>query len=159
MHNNYTEIKEIIHRYLRNNTLPKIAHLTNSLPNNLDRKYIIENFNYICFCAQNYVVKTEILLLLYMRKYKKIPLDVFVDIPEKCLVKRQFGYICLQYEDVATVHEMINFVSRKKKEINRNYPILLRLICVNEKIEALNMPNNTKVEKQLLENDIIFLVN
>jgi hypothetical protein len=158
MDENYIEINKIILRYLRNVTLPKVAYLTNCLPNNLERKYIIGNFNYMCFCAQNYLKKTEILFLLFMRRYKKIPFDVYVDIPEDCLIKRQFGYVCLKYENAAIVQEKLNFISSNKTEINLNYPILLRLISVNDKIETLNVPSNITVEKKLSNNDIMFIV-
>jgi len=155
---NYHTIQQVIKAYLRENYLPKIACFTNNPPNHYDRRFLLENFNYICFCVHNNIEKSRFLLLKYLRGYKKVSFDVVVGTPQVWLQCRQFGYIHLNCEDMIAAYEMIEHIARNKVSINRRYPIIVRLKSKQITEPLANLPHNTKLKEMLSNRDILLRV-
>jgi len=155
----YREIGNTISQYLIDNNLPKVACLTNCYPNHHERKYLIDDLNYICFCASNFIQQSQFLLKLFLSKYRKIKFDVILNPPEVCLLKRQFGFVSLKCKDLSDAQRISDFVATNKRSINMRYPVLLRLICDKTNIASLNNPPNTSIEKKLSPREIILRIN
>ena len=155
----YIKIGRILKQYLRDNYLPKIAYLSNSLPNEFEGQYLIQDFNYICFCVNNYFQMSQVLFLRHFVGYRKIPFDVRVSTPEVCIHYRQFSYVCLECEDKSAIYNIVKHISINKRNINRRYDVLLRIICKADKLNDMKLSKNSvTVEERLADNDIILRV-
>ena len=154
----YKEIGQIINSYLRKNHLPKIAYLTNCLPNRYDKDYLFEDFNYICFCASSVTQMSQFLFKRYLLKYGKMPFDVVISSPKSCLLSRQYGYVFLHIENIRSGQELVDFVSQNKNQISCTYPILLRINWVSG-MDGIRYPQNCIVEKKWEEADIVLQID
>lgn len=158
MHDIYRNAKKALNKYLQENNLSKVACLTNYPPNEYDKKYLIEDFNYICFCVSDFAEQSRTLFLKYRKGYMRIPFNVVISPVEQCLLDRQFGYVFLECKNKGEVEQKINYISINKQNINRNYPILLRIVCETDNICCLSFSGNIKLEDELSANDLILQV-
>lgn len=158
MHDKYHNIKKVLNKYLKENNLSKVACLTNYSPNEYDKKYLIEDFNYICFCVSDFTEQSRTLFLKYCKGYKRISFNVVISSIEQSLLDRQFGYVFIKCKSKDEVEQKIHYISVNKQKINRNYPILLRMICEADNIGCLSLPENIKIEDELSANDLMLQV-
>lgn len=153
----YNEIGRIIHQYLVENNLPKIAFLTNCLPSWNDKNYLLQYFNYICFCASSIFQASQFLLSRYFLRYRKTPFDVVIKTPYSCMLSRRYGYSCLELSNGKAVNDLIYAISENKSIISGNFPIIMRIKCLHEKFD-INLPSNCILEKRFDEADIMLQV-
>ncbi len=155
----YIKIAAVLKAYLRDNYLPKIAYLSNCLPNDLEGRYLIQDFNYICFCVTNHFQMSQVLFLRHFLGYRKIPFDVKICTIEAGVYSRQFSYICLDGDSKQWASSMIDYVCINKRNINRRYDVLLRVTCNKEKLDDIKLPvNSIIVDRSTSGNDIILRI-
>lgn len=158
MENNYAIIKEAVSHYLITYQLSKVAYLTNCQPNKNDNKYLLHDFNYICFCLSDYNALSRTLFLKYKYGYKKIPFDVLVGEITTALHKRPFGYAWFTKRDSAEIATLVQYVSEQKAKINRKYPILLRVSSIRDHIEHSIFPVNCHLHAILSPSDLLLRI-
>jgi hypothetical protein len=120
-------IVRLLGDYMARYHLARVAYLTNSQPSKEDASELIGCFNYVCFCVRDYPLKIEFLFLAYLCGYRKVAYDVVVSSIEQCLLRRQFGYIYLLVDSDSQALTLFNYIKKHKPEINRTYPIIVRL--------------------------------
>ncbi len=152
-----SSLKRILSDYLSEHHLPKIACVTNCLPSREERRNLATFFNYVCFCASSRRRKVEMLFLAYLFGYRAIEYDVVVMDVEECLVRRQFSYACLGASTSARAKEILQYVAATKQSINRNYPVVVRMLC-DDLDENIQLPGNIAVRAILSTGDLIYEV-
>lgn len=151
-------IKHLLTNYIVENHLAKTACLTNCLPSREEAEGLIGSLSYICFCMPSYPKKIEALFLAYFCGYRSIDYDVITARIEDGMLKRQFGYLCFQVNNPSHMYEIVNFATKHKRKINRNYPVLVRFICTGFEYEN-STKSNMVCKTKLRPNDVIFEVN
>lgn len=122
------EITDLLNQYLIDCKLSKISYFTNYIPTKSESEYLTGYFSYICFCASSFSEQSLFLFNKNWAKFRKVPFDVFVSTVEECVIARQYNFVSLKCNDQDDAKRMVSFVKENKHLINRNYPILLRLI-------------------------------
>lgn len=153
----YKKMGQLIYQYLCDYNLPKIACLSTCAPNKNDKDYLVEYFNYICFCASSIVQLTQFLLKRYLLRFGKTPFDVIIDTPFSCLKSRRYGYVCIEANDKTLVSELLMNVSNNKSAFSKDYPILMRIKGVEYQQHVHFPPNCLYIEK-LDETDNVFKI-
>ena len=153
----YTRIRQLIYRYLCDYNLPKIACLSTCAPNKNDKDYLVEYFNYICFCTSSIVQLTQFLLKRYLLRFGKTPFDVVIDTPFSCLQSRRYGYVCIEANDEEFAAELLLNVSHNKGKFSKEYPILIRIKGIKFQ-EHPELPHNCLYIDKLDETDIVFKI-
>lgn len=158
MENNYVKIKKVITQYLKTYQLSKISYLTNCQPNKYDNKYLLEDFNYICFCLSDYNALSNVLFLKYKYGYKKIPFDVMVGEISAAVHKRPFGYIWFTNKSADEIEGLIQYISSNKDTINKKYPILLRISSIDDHIRKSVLPENCHIAAAFSPKDLLIRI-
>jgi hypothetical protein len=153
----YEEIRSLIYDYLKEYSLPKIACLTNYAPDQYTKDYLVEYFNYICYCASSKSQRKAILHDRYLLAIGKTPFDICINTPFSCLQDRPYGYVSLKMDNKAAALELIKNTSNNKDDINIDYPILLRMKGLYVGFEE-GLPENCILEKRLGETDVVFRI-
>jgi hypothetical protein len=117
--------------------LARVAYFTNCQPSQDEAHELIGRCNYVCFCVRDYPQKIEFLFLAYLCGYRKVEYDVVVSSVEQCLLRRQFGYICLHLDSPSQALPLVEYIKEHKPAINRAYPIIVRLHCKDGKVMAM----------------------
>jgi hypothetical protein len=125
----HSRLPRILSSYLAEHHLAKIACLTNCLPRRDDAREIVHNLNYVCFCVPNRYQQVEALCLAYLCGYRMIEYDVTVSTAEEAILRRQFAFVCLRFDSPSSAQLLVDYIAEHKQMINRNYPILVRLLC------------------------------
>lgn len=122
--------------YMARHHLARVAYFTNGQPSQDEAHELIGLCNYVCFCVRDYPQKIEFLFLAYLCGYRKVEYDVVVSSIEQCLLRRQFGYICLHLASPIQALSLVEYIKEHKPAINRAYPIIVRLCCKDGKLIA-----------------------
>ena len=152
-----TEVRQAIKEYLKAYHLPKIAYLTNCLPDEHDKVYLMPYFNYMCFCTSSKVERAEFLFRHSLIQCGKTPFDSVISEPKSCLMLRQYGYVFISVNDSTQAQLLIDFVSNNKNEISCSYPILLR-VAWESGMGNFHYRPNCSIKKKLGKSDMILEV-
>lgn len=154
-----SEISNLLNQYLIDCRLSKIACFTNYMPTKSESENLTAYFSYICFCASSLSEQSSFLLNKYWAKFRKVPFDVFVSPVEECVTARQYNFVSLKCDDLEDVKRAVSFVKENKRLINRNYPILLRLIIESDDFCDFRDNNGLNVEFKLSSSDAIIRID
>lgn len=154
---NCRRMGQLIYQYLCDHNLPRIACLTTCAPTRHDKDYLVEYFNYICFCASSRVQLARFLLRRYLLRLGRTPFDVVIDTPLSCLLSRRFGYVCVETDDPAFVSELLLGISDHRRAVAREYPILLR-VKGRGFADSLRLPSACLLLEEFDETDTVFEV-
>jgi hypothetical protein len=153
----YEKMRRLIYQYLCDYNLPKIACLSTCAPSKNDKDYLVEYFNYICYCASSMMQLTQFLLKRYLLRLGKTPFDVVIDTPLSCLQSRRYGYVCIEANDETSASELLFNVSNNKSVFSMEYPILMRIKGI-EFQEQVQFPNNCLCIEKLDKTDVVFKI-
>lgn len=152
------EIFNLLNQYLIDSSLSKIAYFTNCMPTKSESESFSVFFSYICLCASSLSEQSLFLFNKYWAHFKKVPFDVVVSTVEECVTARQFNLVCLKCTGFEETKRMVSFVKENKRLINRNYPILLRLIIESDNFcDSIDM-DGLNVECKLSSSEAIIRI-
>ena len=118
----------LLSHYLAECSLNKIAFFTNFIPSKNESVNLAPYFSYICFCAFSRVEQSYILFNKNWSKFKRVPFDVLVSPIRECIVSRQYNFISIKFDSNDKAKKFLLFITNNKHRINRNYPIIVRIL-------------------------------
>ena len=154
-----SEISNLLNQYLIDCSLSKIAYFTNCMPTKSESESLATYFSYICFCTSSLSEQSSLLFKKYWAKFKKVSFDVFVSPVEECVTARQYNFVSLKCKDLEDAKKAVSFVKENKRLINRNYPILLRLIIESDDFCDFIDKNGLDIECKLSSSDVIIRID
>ena len=154
-----SEILNLLNQYLVDSSLSKIAYFTNYIPTKWEDERLAAYFSYICLCASSLSEQSSFLYNKYWVKFRCVPFDVFISPVEERMTARQYNFISLKYKNLEDAIKALSFVKGNKLSINKNYPILLRLIVETDDICNSIDKNDLNIKCILSPSDVIVRID
>jgi hypothetical protein len=122
------QTRQVLSNYLAANALPRLACITNVLPNARYSIDMVTHCNYICFCTCDEQQHARALCLAYLYGFRRVSYDCCIATLEQHVLLRQYNYIIFETINSVDAKDFITFIVNNKIRINYRYPILIRVI-------------------------------